>query len=169
MRRTVVALVITALSCGALLEVSFFALNAWKLRLYEEAHAQSLARAQGEDPAQSAVRVENPYESHGESMSTYLTIFILCTAAATFWAVFVVLPILMLSRHVVSGAITSSIVAAIVVCVVSGFAYCLLGASESYMNPLITFSVGGAVGLLSLGLLHKMLPPNKSLERSRDA
>jgi hypothetical protein len=168
MRRTVIALIFTALSCGALLEVSFFALNAWKARLYEQAQAQSLARAQGEDPAPTTAQVENPYESHGESMSNYLTVFVLCTAAATFWAVFVVLPTLMVSRHVISGALTSSIVAAIVVCVVSGLVYCLLGASESYMSLLIPFSVGGAVGLLGLGMLHRMLPPDKSLERSRE-
>jgi len=113
------------------------------------------------------VVVENPYQLE-ESAKNYFTLFIACCAAATFWAVFVVLPSLLASRRVFTGALASHIIAALAVCIVSGVAFALMQGVTKYISPMITFAAGGAIGLVSLLLLARMLPPNKSLERTRE-
>jgi hypothetical protein len=162
MHRTLKALMVAALASGALLLVATLGLDAWHWRLYKEEQALQFESAESD-----AVVVEDPYESLPTSAITYLQIFIACCSATTFWAVFVVIPSLLVSRRVFTGAIAGHIVAAIVVCAVSGIAFALMQRVTPYISPLIPFSVGGAIGLLSVLLLAKMLPPNTSFERTR--
>jgi hypothetical protein len=162
-RRTLTALIVTALASGAFLLVATLTLDAWHWRLYDQAQA-----FQSEGSKLNSIRVENPYEPLGHSVITYMSIFIACCAAATFWAVFLVLPSLMAARRVFASALVSHMVAAAVVCTLSGIAFAFIQDLTPYISPMITFTVGGAIGLLSLVLLAKMLPANTSLERSRD-
>jgi len=159
MRRTLTALIVTALASGALLLVATLALDAWHWRVYNE--AQFLQSA---DLGSDVVVVENPYQLE-ESVITYLQLFVACCAGATFWAVFVVLPILLTSRRLFAGAVGSHVIAAAIVCAVSGITFALMQRVTPYISPMIAFAAGGIVGLVSIVLLAKMLPPNTSLER----
>ena len=138
------------------------ALEAWHWRLYSKAQALQLA-ASGSD----AVVVDNPYELDGTSATTYFGLFIACCAAATFWALFVAVPCLLASRRLFASTIASHIVAAAAVCIFSGMAFSLALGLKPYISPMITFAVGGAIGLISAVLLAKLLPLNTSQERTR--
>ena len=163
MRRTLTALMVTALLSGALLLVATMALDAWHWRLYNQEQALKLA-ASGSD----SVVVENPYGLPGTSVITYFGLFVACCAATSFWALFVVTPSLLVSRRVFAGALASHIIAAAVVCIVSGITFALILRLSPYISPIVTFSAGGAIGLFSVVLLARMLPPNTSLERTRE-
>jgi hypothetical protein len=161
MHRTLIALIVTALASGALLLVATHTLDAWHWRLYYEAQA-----VQSSGSGAGAVAVANPFQFE-RSVVTYFLRFIGCCAVATFWAVFVVLPALLASRRVFAGVLSSHILAAIVVCTLSGIAFAFMQGHAQFFSPMITFAAGGFIGLLSIVLLAKMLPPETSLERSR--
>jgi len=163
MHRTLKALMIAALASGALLLIATLVLDAWHWRSYQEAQALESVSSGLE-----AVVPENPYGSLPTSAVTYLQLFVACCAAATFWVVFVVIPSLLVSRRVFTGPSAGHIVAAIVVGVVSGTVFALMQRLTPYIPPLVPFIVGGTIGLLSIVILAKMLPPNKSLERTRE-
>jgi hypothetical protein len=148
---------------GALLLVATLSLEEWHWQQYYEAQALR-SSSSGAD----AVLVDNPYQINDTSMSTYFLLFVACCAAATFWSVFVVIPCLLASRRVFSSTVPSHIVAAAIVCTVSGLAFAFTQHPNEFVSPMITFSAGGIVGLVSLALLARMLPPNTSLERTRE-
>jgi hypothetical protein len=161
MRRTLIAIIVTSLACGALLAGATVALDAWHWRLFSD--VQVLLSGSAAD----AVAVENPYES-SVNLLEYLALFLACCAAATFWAVFVVIPSLLASRRVFSGVFAGVVIAAAVVCVISGVVFTALQRLTPYISPAITFAIGGAIGLFSILLLARLLPPNTSLERTRE-
>jgi hypothetical protein len=160
MRRTLKSIMLTALASGALLAAATLALDAWHWQQYSEAQAQ-LARAAAAD----AVVVENPYQIE---LNTYLMGFVVCSAATTFWTVFVVIPTLLASRRVFAGTVVSQVTAAAVVCAVSGITFAFMQGRTPYVSPIIVFGAGGAIGLLGLLLAAKTLPPNTSFERTRE-
>jgi hypothetical protein len=161
MRRTLTAIMVTALVSGALLVVATLTFEAWYWRLYFDAQA-----IQSAGSASDAVIVENPYQFE-ESAITYFQMFIAFCAAATFWAVLVVIPSLLASRRLFAGAVAGHIIAAVVVCGLSGVAFALMQRGTPYISPIVTFATGGAIGLVSIVLLAKILPPDTSLERTR--
>jgi hypothetical protein len=163
MRRTLTSIMLTGLVSGALLAAATLALEAWHWQQYSEAHALQALGATAD-----AVVVENPYQIEEESLLTYLFGFVVCSAATTFWTVFVVIPTLLAARHVFSGAVASQVVAAAVVCTVSGIAFAFMQGRTPYVSPIIAFGAGGAIGLLSVLLLARTLPPDTSLERTRE-
>jgi hypothetical protein len=75
MRRTLTAIIVTALVSGALLLAATLNFEAWHWRLYFEAQAIQSASA-GSD----AVVVENPYQLE-ESVLTYIPMYIALCAA----------------------------------------------------------------------------------------
>jgi hypothetical protein len=162
MHRTLAALIVAALASGALLLVATVTLDAWHWRLYNEAQA-----LQPSVEGLVAAAAENPYQL-GRSATTYFQIFVGCCAATTFWVVFVVLPGLLAARRMFAGVLASHIIAAIVACIVSGITFTLMQRVTPYISPMITFAAGGTIGLVSTILLAKMLPPNVSLERTRE-
>src|SRR5690242_13226798 len=107
MRHTLTAIMITAVTCGALLAGAMLAMDAWHWRLHFESQALQSAGL-GSD----AVVVENPFYSPEESVFTYVLVFIAWCAASTFWVVFLVIPSLLASRRVFSDALASHIIAA---------------------------------------------------------
>jgi hypothetical protein len=162
MRRTLTAIMVPALAGAALLLIATQILNSWYWQLYSDAQALNLSQANAD-----AVIVENPYEVQ-ESILTFIPMFIALCAAATFWVVFVVIPSLLASRRVFAGSLSGHIVAAVTVCTLSGVVFALVLGREGYISPAITFAVGGVIGLVSFALVVKLLPPNTSLERTRE-
>jgi len=165
MRHTLTAIMVTAVVTGALLLVATRTLEAWYWQQYWQQHTDTQAlHSSGSDL--DAVIVENPYQIE-ESPITYVPMFIALCAAATFWVVFVVIPSLLASRWLFVGPLASHTVAAVVVCVLSGIAFALVEGVREYISPMFTFGAGGAIGLVSIVLVVNLLPPNKSLERTR--
>jgi len=159
MRRTLTAIIVTALVGGALLLVATQALDTWYWRLYAE--AQALHSSTPDSDAATAVI---PYELE-RSPSRYAHMFVLLCAVANFWVVFFAIPCLLLSRRLFSGAVASSAVAAVVTCIISGLAFALLMGVRPYISPLVPFGAGGTIGIVGILLLANLLPPNTSLER----
>ena len=160
MRRTLTAIIVTALVSGALLLAATLSFEAWHWRLYFEAQAIQSAGA-GAD----AAVVENPYQIE-ESVLTYIPMYIALCAAATFWVVFVVIPSLLASRRLFAGTLVRQLVATGLVCVLSGVTFALVFGRTSYIPAIVTLLAGGVIGLVSIALVSRMLPPNTSFERT---
>jgi hypothetical protein len=162
MGRTLTTIMVTALISAALLLVATLAFESWYWRLYSEAQAIQSASA-GAD----AVVVNNPYQIE-ESVLTYIPMFIALCAASTFWVVFVVVPSLLASRRLFADALARNLVAAAIVCVLSGVTFALVFGRTSYISPIATFLAGGAIGFVSIALVIKMLPLDTSFGRTRE-
>jgi hypothetical protein len=162
MSRTLIAIMVTAIAGGALLAGATVAFDAWHWKFYSEAQA-----LQSSASAADAVIVENPYQSSVDLLE-YLALFLACCAAMTFWTVFLMIPSLLASRRIFSGVYTAVAVAAAVVAVISGVVFMALQRFTPYIPAAITFAVGGAIGLVGILLLARLLPPNTSLERTRE-
>ena len=161
MRHTLTAIMVTSVVSGALLLTATLTFEGWYWQEYFDAQALQSSRSDSD-----AVIVENPYQID-ESPTTYVPMFIALCAASTFWVVFVVIPSLLASRRLFAESLASHIVAAIVVCVLSGIAFSLVQGVREFIPPIATFGAGGVIGLVSIVLVVKMLPPNTSLERTR--
>ena len=162
MRHTLTAIMVTSVVSGVLLLAATLTLEGWHWQRYSEAQALHSSHSDSD-----AVIVENPYQID-ESPITFVPMFISVCAAATFWVVFVVVPSLLASRRIFAGSLASHIVAAGVVCVLSGIAFALVQGVTDYIPPIVTFGAGGVVGLVNIVLVVKILPPNTSLERTRE-
>jgi hypothetical protein len=162
MGRALTTIMVTALISGVLLSATTLAFKSWHWRLYSEAQAIQSASS-GAD----AIVVESTHQIE-ESVLAYIPMFIELCAAATFWVVFVVVPSLLVSRRLFAGALARNLVASAIVCVLSGVTFALVFGRNSYILPIATFLAGGAIGLVSIALVIKMLPPNTSFERTRE-
>jgi hypothetical protein len=162
MRHTLTAIIVTSVVSGALLLAAILTLEGWHRQRYSDAQALQSPLSDAD-----AVVVDNPYQIE-ESPMAYVPIFIAFCAASTFWVVFVVIPSLLASRRLFAGSLASHTVAAVVVSVLSGITFALLQGVRDYISPIVTFGAGGVIGLVSIVLVVRMLPPNKSLERTHE-
>jgi hypothetical protein len=161
MRRTLTALMVSALAGGAILLAATLTWDAWYWQHYREAQT-----AHSPGAAADAVVVENPYQ-YEQSVLRYVHLFIGCCAAASLWSLFVVAPAILVSRRIFSRTFISHLVATAIVSTLAGIAFSLMQQPTPYISPLVTFLAGGIIGLVSILSLASLLPPNTSLERTR--
>jgi hypothetical protein len=67
-----------------------------------------------------------------------------------------------------TNIVVGRVVSATVVFVVSAIAFSATQYPNSLLPPELIFLVGGLLGLIGVGVMALALPPNKSLERTRE-
>jgi hypothetical protein len=97
----------------------------------------------------------------------YVPLVLTAGVAGLLWVALVILPTVFVARRFASG-VSTHLVAAAVVGVLSAIAFCGFQPALSLLPLAVFLSIGGAIGLAGLGVAFRALPPNNSLERTRE-
>ncbi len=163
MRSTLKAVVVTGIVVGILLLAATLSLSAWQWHLYDQVQTQ-----QPEGQAVAVARLENPYGLAYTPATKYVWLFAGCCLVATAWVSALVLPSVTAARQLFTNIVVGRVVSATVVFVVSAIAFSATQYPNSLLPPELIFLVGGLLGLIGFGVMALALPPNKSLERTRE-
>ena len=102
-----------------------------------------------------------------EPTTDYVPLVLTSGVAGLLWVALVIIPTTFVARRFASG-VSTHLIAAAVVGVLSALAFCGFRPAHSNLPLAVFLSIGGAIGLAGLGMALRALPPNKSLERTRE-
>ncbi len=152
MRTTLAAIGAAAVTAGCLLAIALVALDAWDRHEFE-----TLFPTVADGTSRALI----------EWHTSYSRIGLTAAVGGMVWATVVILPAALATRRFASGAL-QRLLAVAVVGVVSALAFVGFRTVHSGL-PLSAFLLTGSViGLAGLGVAVWVLPPNTSLERTRD-
>jgi hypothetical protein len=158
-RRIVKAIGVTAVSVGTLILVSQEALSWWSWQAFLE--------SLGPDTVGSVI-VDPPPPGPAEAAVRYVVAFLaLCLVGAAFAAA-VVWPVTNAARRIFSHPFAGHVMAGVVVAALSGLAFAAQTSPSGPWHPAVVFAIGGAIGVVATTAFTLMLPPNTSLERTRE-
>ena len=102
-----------------------------------------------------------------EPTTDYVPLVLTSGVAGLLWVALVIIPTAFAARRFSSG-VSTHLIAAAVVGVLSALAFCGFRPAHSILPLAVFLSIGGAIGLAGLGVTFRALPPNNSLERTRE-
>jgi hypothetical protein len=102
-----------------------------------------------------------------EPTTDYVPLVLASGVAGLLWVALVIIPTAFAARRFASG-VSTHLIAAAVVGALSALAFCSFRPAHSLLPLAVFLLIGGAIGLAGLGVALRALPPNKSLERTRE-
>ena len=114
-----------------------------------------------------AVVVDNPYGHEFSDLEYYARLLAGFSIVGGLWVTCVVLPMTVGMRHLLRNSNNSRVFSYVSVISLSAFVFPFLS-SVGPWPQLLVYAIGGAIGLVAVGVVDRMLPPNKSLERTRE-
>ena len=164
MRHVVVTVLVAAVVVGIFLTLAWGGLSYWKEQDTMRAAAAMMANSEFAD----AVVVDNPYEHEFSSeFEYYARLLAGFSIVGGLWVTCIVLPMTVGMRHLLRNSNNSRVFSYVSVISLSAFVFPFLS-SVGPWPQLLVYAIGGAIGLVAVGVVDRMLPPNKSLERTRE-
>ena len=153
MRPTLATIGVGAVTVGFLLAIALASLDAWQWRDFD-------TLSEKVESGSGVVVTIDP-------TTPYSRIALTSGVAGIIWATLVILPAAVAARRFASSAFMR-LLAFAVVGVLSAIAFASFRTIHSGSPVSVFLLIGAAIGMLGLGVAAWVLPPNKSLERTRD-
>jgi hypothetical protein len=108
-----------------------------------------------------------PPPNQFDELIDHLFDFVWLCFLGAIWTAVVVVPAILVARHFLSGRWSSRLVSFGFLCAVSALFFAFRWAAGPWSQSLI-FGIGGCIGLVCAAIAEMQMPPNTSLERTRE-